>query len=73
MSELFKVSVDDKITYNLINDIIKYSFIYTIYFIIISLTNTDDSSYYFQTLFSINIAIYLYWTVISKKLKNILF
>ena len=71
MPELFQVSTEDKLTYNLMNDIIKYSFIYTIYFIIISLTNTDGSSHYFQTLFSINIAIYLYWTVISKKLKNI--
>lgn len=71
MTDPFKVSTENKLSNNLMNDNIKYSFIYTIYFIIISLTNTDDSSYYFQTLFSINIAIYLYWTVISKKLKNI--
>jgi hypothetical protein len=71
MTVPFKVSTEDKLSYNLMNDNIKYSFIYTIYFIIISLTNTDGSSHYFQTLFSINIAIYLYWTVISKKLKYI--
>lgn len=71
MTDPFKVSTENKLSNNLMNDNIKYSFIYTIYFIIISLTNTDGSSHYFQTLFSINIAIYLYWTVISKKLKNI--
>jgi len=71
MTDPFKVSTENKLSNNLMNDNIKYSFIYTIYFIIISLTNTNGSSHYFQTLFSINIAIYLYWTVISKKLKNI--